>query len=237
MFRKRDDQDEDGWIGVSDIMSGLMMIFMFVAISFMSNLQAKADQVREIAVAYQEVQDGLYEDLEREFRDDLPRWQAEIDRETLAVRFREPEVLFGLGQAVVRPRFAEVLRDFFPRYLKIIRSERYRGEIEEIRIEGHTSSDWATGASETEAYFWNMALSQDRTRAVLEFCLGTLTDADDRAWVRRFITANGLSSSRLIVDTAGNEDPQRSRRVEFRTKTAAERRVVQIIQQVSQEER
>jgi len=80
-----------------------------------------------------------------------------------------------------------------------------------------------------------MELSQDRTRSVLEHCLG-LPDliADDglRGWTRQHLTANGLSSSHLILKKNGDEDKKRSRRVEFRTKTAAEKKVVEIIEQM-----
>ena len=51
-------------------------------------------------------------------------------------------------------------------------------------------------------------------------------------WARRFITANGLSSSRLILLPSGNEDRRASRRVEFRTKTAADQKVVEIIREI-----
>lgn len=230
-FKKRFDGD---FISISDLMSGLMMIFLFIAISFMQTIQARADQIRTIAVAYQELQADLYDDLEREFRDDLDDWQAEIDRTTLSVRFFEPEVLFEQGRADVRPRFEAILRDFFPRYLKILAEAKYRDNIEEIRIEGHTSSEWRLDADTETAYFSNMALSQDRTRAVLQLCLGLIGSNVDREWARQFITANGLSSSRLVRTTQGGEDVLRSRRVEFRTKTAAEQRVVQILEQLDQ---
>ena len=85
---------------------------------------------------------------------------------------------------------------------------------------------------EETAYFENMNLSQDRTRAVLRLCLSLVSDPEDRTWARRFITANGLSSSRLVLLPSGDEDRRASRRVEFRTKTAAEQKVVEIIREI-----
>ena len=228
----REASSESDWISISDLMAGLMMIFLFIAISFMNNLQIKANQVREIAVAYQELQDSLYIDLYNEFRDDLDDWQATIDRQTLSVRFEEPTVLFPQGSAQVTQRFSSILRDFFPRYLAIINSTQYRDSIEEIRVEGHTSSEWQIEVDEETAYFENMNLSQDRTRAVLRLCLNLVSNPEDRAWARRFITANGLSSSRLILLPSGAENRSASRRVEFRTKTAAEQKVVEIIREI-----
>ena len=51
------------WISISDLMAGLMMIFLFIAISYMNSLQIRAKQIKKIAVAYQELQDDLYYDL------------------------------------------------------------------------------------------------------------------------------------------------------------------------------
>jgi outer membrane protein OmpA-like peptidoglycan-associated protein len=48
--------------------------------------------------------------------------------------------------------------------------------------------------------------------------------------LRRYVTANGLSSSRLIVDNKGEEDVARSRRVEFRIRTDAETRLAKILE-------
>ena len=55
----------------------------------------------------------------------------------------------------------------FPRYLNVL--TQFRDSIDEVRIEGHTSSLWNHRSTPEEAYFNNMALSQGRTRAVLEY--------------------------------------------------------------------
>lgn len=231
-FLKRSESD---WISISDLMAGLMMIFLFIAISYMNSLQLRAKQIRQIAVAYQEMQDNLYEDLFKEFKDDLPIWKAEIDRATLTVRFNEPEVLFAQASHTVTDRFQNILDDFFPRYLGILSCPQYRENIEEIRIEGHTSSEWSGLVSAEQAYFLNMKLSQDRTRAVLEHCLALVLDQSTKSWTRKYLTANGLSSSQLRCNKDDTEDRERSRRVEFRTKTAAEKKVVQIIEEMKEQ--
>jgi len=228
LFRR----SESEWISISDLMAGLMMIFLFIAISYMNNLQLRAKQIRNIAVAYQEMRDNLYEDLYEEFKDDLPKWKAEIESTTLTVRFNEPEVLFPVNSPIVTDRFKDILDDFFPRYLGILSCSKYRDSIEEIRIEGHTSSEWHHRVDTEQAYFLNMELSQGRTRSVLEYCLALVLDQSTKSWTRKYLTANGLSSSQLKCNKDGTENRERSRRVEFRTKTAAERKVVQIIEEM-----
>jgi len=228
--QKNDSESE--WVSISDLMSVLMMIFLFIAISYMNNVQQNQRNVKKVAIAYQELQTDLYVELWEEFRDDLPKWKAVIDKETLAIRFEEPEVLFGRGSAKLSNRFKIILNDFFPRYIKIISSSKYNQNIEEIRIEGHTSSEWNGESGEMAAYFKNMALSQNRTRSVLQYCMGLIAEPQIISWAKLYLTANGLSSSRPITLADGLEDTQKSRRVEFRTKTNAEKKVVEIIEQM-----
>lgn len=174
----------------------------------------KAEQDEEIVRKYDQIKTQLYIDLQEEFKDDLKVWRAEIDS-TLCVRFQEPSMLFDNNQAALKENFKEILNDFYPRYIAILNKPEYRDNIEEIRIEGHTDSNGS--------YFHNMELSQNRTRAVLQYCMG-LMKPEQIDWAKNFITANGLSSSHPILRD-GVEDKSLSRRVEFRVRTNAEKQL------------
>lgn len=226
--RKVDHETSEHWVSMSDLMSGLMMIFLFISIAFMRHAMIERDKIKEVAVAYQNNQVALYEALKTEFEPDLERWNAEINRDTLSFDFKSPDILFGLGSSVMRPQFKEVLTDFFPRYMKVL--DAFKSSINEVRIEGHTSSQWNVGVSPEEAYFRNMELSQARTRSVLLFVQGLTPTKEDQAWVRRNVAAVGLSSSRLVLDKNGNEDSERSRRVTFRVISNSETQIRKIIQ-------
>jgi outer membrane protein OmpA-like peptidoglycan-associated protein len=218
------------WIPLSDLMTGLMVIFLLIAVMYMLKVEADKDRIRNIAIAYNEIRDGLFIDLHNEFSNDLIRWHAQLIKSDLTVRFTEPEVLFATGSSELKPEFKAILSDFFPRYVRILTSPKYRSAITEIRIEGHTSSDWTGQTSAQDAYFHNMELSQARTRSTLSYVLGLPSVEADRAWLTRFLTANGLSSSRPILDANRHEDAERSRRVEFRVRTDAENRIATIMQ-------
>lgn len=222
---------EEHWISISDMMSGLMIIFLFVSVAFMIEVLREKDKIKEIAVTYQKLQNNLYEELEAEFKADLPKWNAEIDRKTLAVRFKEPEVLFAQGKSDLKADFESILMDFFPRYISVLFQDKYKGEIEEIRIEGHTSSEWSVGAGKDESFLLNMDLSHERARNVLRFILSLPDIQNRRNWLEKHIMAAGFSCSRLIFLSTGVEDKGRSRRVEFRVKTNAERRIIKIIEE------
>lgn len=217
------------WLSISDLMAGLMIVFMFIAIALMRNAFLERDKIKEIAVAYQENQVAIYQSLMDEFEKDLSRWDAQIDRDSLAFEFKSPDVLFEKGQTEVRPRFKSILKDFFPRYLNTLKD--FKDSIDEIRLEGHTSSVWNGRVSETEAYFRNMWLSQGRTRSVLRYIYELPAISSDKQWVKRHFAAVGFSSSRLVLDDRGSEDRARSRRVTFRVITNAETQIRKIIEE------
>jgi outer membrane protein OmpA-like peptidoglycan-associated protein len=210
-------------------MTGLMAMFLLIAVMFMMRVEAEAYNVRQVAVAYTEIKDALFQDLQAEFKNDLPRWKAQIIKEDLTIRFTEPEVLFATGSSELKPEFREILADFFPRYVRILTSLKYKGSISEVRIEGHTSSGWIGVTTPEDAYFRNMELSQARTRSALTYALSLAPVDEQREWLRRTVTANGLSSSHPVLDATGAEDAARSRRVEFKVRTDAEARIEKIL--------
>jgi outer membrane protein OmpA-like peptidoglycan-associated protein len=223
-------QEEAQWICLSDLMTGLMMLFLLIAVAFMMKVEADTAKARQVAVIYDEVRQDLYKDLSKEFQKDLSAWGAELNKETLSIRFKEPDVLFGMGRDDLNPKFQDILKEFFPRYVKIITSEKYKSSIQEIRIEGHTSSIWNGSVSPEEAYFRNMELSQSRTRSTLRFVMGIQNVASDFEWLRQNMTANGLSSSKPILNEDKTENIEKSQRVEFRIRTDAEAKIATILE-------
>lgn len=228
MKHQHTEEEGEHWLPVSDMMSGLMVIFLFIAITYMMQVSEDRNQLVEIAVTYEKTKVAIYDQLQIEFKDDLKKWNAEIDKQSLAFRFQEPDVLFSVGEAEIKDKFKVILDDFFPRYISILK--QYQPDIEEIRIEGHTSSEWSkNSAADDKTYFLNMALSQNRTRATLEYCLMLPNIANERLWIKQILTANGLSSSKPIL-VNGVEDTVHSRRVEFKVKTNSETQILKILQ-------
>ena len=215
------------WLTISDLMAGLMMVFLFIAVALMLIAFKERDRIKEVAVAYQENQVAIYDALMAEFINDLDAWQATIDKETLAFEFKAPEVLFASGKSDLTDTYKSILSDFFPRYLSIL--EIYKESINEVRIEGHTSSDWAGAQYEIDAYFWNMDLSQARTQSVLRYVYLLPQTENNRDWVKSKFAAVGFSSSRLIT-VNGEEDPEASRRVTFRVITNADIQIKRILE-------
>ena len=221
LFGLRTQETEEHWVSISDVMAGLMVIFLFIAISYMVNANRKTERLTGLRVkienllgAYKNLQAELSEDLQEEFEGTPLKmqqfrttWRGYLDKESLSIRFGKP---FTQGEATVPDAFKNVLRDFFPRHVAILTRPEYRDSIAEIRIEGHTSSEWLLQVARDEAYINNMELSQNRARNVLRYVLqiGHPEVAQNREWLKKKLTANGLSSSQLILDLVGNRPPQ-----------------------------
>lgn len=204
-------------LSIGDLMAAVLFVVILLLAAAMLQLNKKQQRIDEIAEAYVNTNDSILVALERHFGDNLVDWGAEIDPEKLSVRFTKKS-MFDQDKSDIKPEFKAILDSFFPEYLKLLAF--YRDNIEEIRIEGHTSSEGG--------YFHNMNLSQDRSRKVLDYCYHLVTPAE-QDWMREKATANGLSYSHLIYDETGAEDIDRSRRVEFRVVTKSKDKLEEIL--------
>jgi outer membrane protein OmpA-like peptidoglycan-associated protein len=221
--------DEEHWIPLSDLMTGLMFLFLLIALAYMVEVEIQHARAKDVALLYTQARTNLYNDLDREFNDDLSKWGADLDRNTLSIRFYGPGALFATGSSELQPRFKTILDDFFPRYLRILTQRKYVNLISEVRIEGYTSTSWKPGASLNESYIGNMALSQDRTRSVLGYALDMPAVQPEKPWLIQVLTANGLSFSHLRTKADGTEDAFASQRVEFRVRTNADEQIRKVL--------
>lgn len=161
----------------------------------------------------------LYKDLNEEFDEDFADWNAQLDEDTLTFRFKSTQFIFEHGSDEINSNYKEVLMNFYPRYINIIK--KYKSEITNVFVEGHTSSVYTTAANEEERFDLNMKLSQKRAKEVVDF-IGVLKNneiSENIDWIIGIFKSVGKSSSNLIKNTDGTENQDLSRRVEFRIKT------------------
>lgn len=202
-------EENSSWINIADIMAALMMVFMFIAIAFMYELQNEKEIYRV----------SLNEALHNEFDKDLNSWQAEITDDNI-FRFNAP---FITGKSELPEFYSDILKDFFPRYINLLTNERFKKEIDEVRVEGHTSYGWNKNSTEEEIYLNNMKLSQDRANNVLTYTYSIKDEVIDKTkeWLQSKLRANGMAFSNLIYEDNNKtiEDKKRSQRVEFKVVT------------------
>ena len=112
--------EQTQWMPVSDLMAALMMVFLLISVSMMRQTLIERERIREIAVSYQQTQIDIHDALRDEFEDDLARWEATLDADTLELTFRSPDVLFPEGKERLTARYRMILADFFPRYMDVL---------------------------------------------------------------------------------------------------------------------
>ena len=89
------------WANISDMMAGLMMVFLLISVAYSSqvNIQAeelrqKNDQISSLTVSYTNNQEEIYDALNASFSSRFAEWGASLDRDTLTLRFDDPALLF-----------------------------------------------------------------------------------------------------------------------------------------------
>lgn len=215
------------WMSVSDLMTGLMVIFLFVAIAYM--LKVRENQT--VLTDYVETRQHLHKKLVNEFEGDTAEWKMTVGKD-LSMKFKEPQVLFVLGSAQLQPRFCQILDNFIPRYLDILLKDSLADRIQEIRIEGHTD-DIPVKGDGNDPYLSNVLLSQMRSYNVLKYIREMPAyqefSEEQQKKLEFWFTANGLSYGKALDDNdeyiAVSHEPinrDKSRRVEFRLVTSGE---------------
>jgi outer membrane protein OmpA-like peptidoglycan-associated protein len=215
------------WMSISDMMSGLMLIFLFIAISFMVKVESEKQEMEDVVLEYRDTKVNINEELYAEFENDLQDWNASITNNNSIVFF-SPEVLFSINESDLKDEFKLILNNFFPRYIKILNSKEYKDDIYELRIEGHTSNIWKNSKSKKEIYLKNMQLSQSRAYKVLAYCYNLKDSNDYRPWLEQNLRANGMAFSKM-------QNLQTARRVEFVIQMKSEDNVYKILDKSKKE--
>lgn len=197
--------------------------------------QTKLDDANELMRAQQTridniigVKAELIADLNEEFKQ--KQVNVQIDTETGAIVL-DASVLFAFNESELVEEGQAILNSVLPVYCRVLLSQEYLDYVAEIIIDGYTDSvgDYAS----------NLALSQARANAVAQFLLGSMEgflSADEQKQLKEKLTANGRSSSNLILDENGQEDADASRRVEIKFRLKDEE-MLKELQEIIQESR
>lgn len=224
------ESNQSHWIPLSDLMTGMMLVFMLIAIIFMVRVQQVATDLRD-------TKGKIYTALEKEFSKDLKKWDAEI-LPNLTFRFKNPDAIFPKGKEKPTENLKLILDDFFPRYLKIIKTKEFKESIKEIQIEGHTDSDYdklddddaiamkANGY--VKKYMNNMTLSVNRSWMTLSYLFDMVKDSEeDTEYLIKNVHIHAISSAYPIIED-GKINSDKSRRVEFKIVTNSDERLEEI---------
>lgn len=189
---------------LTDLMTSLMVIFVLLLVATLNNASAEGENTRNLIL------DKLKIELQDFARRGVHVEKDPADPLGLLVLVPEGLLNFQVDRTEIPNGGIAFLSEFSPRLAKTACSEQYRKEISSIVVEGHTDS------SGTDEH--NLQLSQQRSLVVVQRTLEILgrSEPEDRGCFLDFLSANGRGSKEPILDTNGNEDRDRSRRVVFK---------------------
>ena len=207
-YEPQDEEQPNFWASYSDLMAGMLMVFvllLIVAMFHFAEFTRQKQQILELQedklVAFQKIQQKLIENLEEAFVEET----VSVDSKTGVLQIGSG-ILFGEGEATLQPDGKEQLRKIFDAYISVVLGEDFEDFIKQIEIEGHTNSHGS--------YLHNLELSQQRAFTVMGELLAH--SGDQRERLQQMVVASGRSYSHLIYDAQGNEDKVRSRRIELK---------------------
>jgi len=222
MYKKisKTDYNEENifWITMSDLLLGLMIIFLILFIMSMVGFsQAK--------VAEQSAQTEMAEKLAKELVNN--KIDVNIDKMSGQVEISDLE-LFDIGSAKLSAKGKAYLDKFFPIYIDTIFSNpEVSDKVENLIIEGHTDSQMFRGLnSADEQYTKNLELSSMRATEVANYVFKTNYNKKYSKKLHKVLIVEGKSNTEPIL-TNGKEDFNKSRRVELEIRMKAGENVIE----------
>ena len=110
---------ESHWISLADLMTVLMVIFLFMSISYMALVEKREREQNKIFKDYEASKVALYKELQEAFKKDFARWNLKLDND-LSIKFTNPQVLFPTGKSEITTYFKAILSEFLHKYLKVL---------------------------------------------------------------------------------------------------------------------
>ncbi len=223
------------WMSVSDLMTGLMVIFLFVAIAYIKRVQDN----QSVLTQYVENRQALHDKLVAEFQEESNQGKISIHGD-LSMRFENAQTLFAPGSWELTPTFKKELANYIPRYLGILLDAKMNDKIKELRIEGHTDNV-PYPQLDPDPYYANLILSQRRALSVMQY-IRSLPEyqqysKDKQDLLEYWFTANGMSYGRALDDygelthkSTNGINKSKSRRVEIRLITAGDEMLEEFVE-------
>ncbi|MBP2028765.1 chemotaxis protein MotB [Acetoanaerobium pronyense] len=225
------EEDTNYWISFSDLMAGMLIIFILLFIFRMldysqsseklNETQRELEETKKIVLELSGTRAKIIALLQEAFEKE--KIDIAVDINTGSIMLREG-VLFDVAKSQMKDEGKEFLERFIPVYLRILlENEEINQELAEIIIEGHTD--------DVGSYIYNLGLSQDRAFNVATFILSDEFEYNHKEKLKKYLTANGKSFSNPIYKD--NEiDRESSRRVVLKFRLKEEETLLEINKQL-----
>ena len=121
--KKSSESDSAIWLSNSDLMAGLMIIFLFISVGFIREkapeIVGQQQYIMNYLSSIDNQENKILDALENEFTEDEKKnWNLEIIRDEQLIRFNAPDIMFNLNDDELTERYKKIIELFFPRYIR-----------------------------------------------------------------------------------------------------------------------
>ena len=163
--------DSSVWLSVGDLMSVLLMIFALLLISALAQVSKDFERTHDTRVE-------IIEDMNRALTTSGVEVRADPETGEIAIL---DSILFDVNQSILKPSGQQFLDAFIPIYAKtIFQREKTAREINQIIIEGHSSSEGE--------FNHNMTLRVLRANSVAEY-INRMTFDNKHSFFQKILVA------------------------------------------------
>ncbi len=196
-------------LSISDLMAGILSIFMLVVCYFMLNL----GQVKDQYTGNMEMRDDMLEEIKMEL--DQRGTTVKIDKKQGVLRI-EGDFLFNTGEAHVKESGRQDILNLAHVLYEVLEKEKYKNAIETIFIEGHTDNV----DIETPEFPSNWELSTQRAintwKLMYQDQVASPLDKEKNANGEPIFSCSGYADTRPVTENDTEEGRQANRRIALR---------------------
>ena len=201
-------QGKDYNLSLSDLMAGLLAIFIIVLCYTALHLQTLVDQYASSNIKRAELVNAV--------RDDLQAKNIVVNVDADKGEIHIPEnLLFASGSADLGPDGMTVVRELTVSILGHVKDKEHYGQVGTIYIEGHTDNQPIHNAQ----FNSNWELSAQRaitTYQVMRYYYPNDMDTMSNERGERMFSSAGYTDTRPIGDNTTEEGRQANRRIDIR---------------------
>lgn len=196
-----------------DLMASLMVIFILLLVARLNN------QAGMRAAMAGEVEQKLRSTMAASAREQVGRDMR--DPNTVVITVPEQLLSFDLQDATLKPAGVQYLADHVRPWAKVLCDTRIRQNIDTVVVEGHSDATRWQGSTFEQSKEKNLALSQQRSMAVVSTSINLLRDDPEfRDCFLKTLSATGRGEEEPADPTVVNSP--RNRRVRFKIRLRPE---------------
>ena len=194
-------------VSISDLMSGLLAIFILALAYFILNFSQATSQLTQNDALRAELLDDIQEQLSSD------GIQVTVDEKHGILRISEG-VLFDVGRADVKPQGQAVIGKLSGILSQTLQSEPYEGAVETIFIEGHTDNTPINNG----VFPSNWELSTKRAINTWRLMAKTHPELDrlQNKNEQPMFSCSGYAETRPIADNQTADGKRANRRIDIR---------------------